>query len=63
MIGAAAADWQLIGPEGTATLDALATLPTDDGAVIFMQLNRIQPVGKGTVQEDLSLDYEWYEIR
>ena len=95
MTGAAAADWQLIGPEGTATLDVRATLRTDDGAVIFVQyqgrvdlsrgfqfpltayvaprfetgderyawLNRIQAVGKGTVYEDLSLDYEWYEIR
>jgi hypothetical protein len=97
MTGAAAADWQLIGPEGTATLDVRATLRTDDGAIIFMQyngkspsnasqglqppvtfyvaprfetgderyawLNRIQAVGKGTVHEDLSLDYEWYEIR
>ena len=97
MTGAAAADWQLIGPEGTATLDVRATLRTDDGAIIFMQcngkspsdssqgvqlpatiyvaprfetgderyawLNRIQAVGKGTIHEDLSLDYEWYEVR
>lgn len=26
-------------------------------------LNRIQAVGKGTVNEDLSVDYEWYEVR
>ena len=32
MTGAAAADWQLIGPEGTATLDVRATLRTDHGA-------------------------------
>ena len=97
MTGAAAADWQLIGPEGTATLDVRAALRTDDDAIIFMQyngkaasdcsqglqlpatiyvtprfetgderytwLNRIQAVGKGTVHEDLSLDYEWYEVR
>ena len=97
MMGAAAADWQLIGPEGTATLDVRAALRTDDDAIIFMQfygkspqdalqglqppatiyvtprfeagderyawLNRIQAVGKGTVDEDLSLDYEWYEVR
>ena len=96
MMGAAAADWQLIGPEGTATLDVRAALGTDDGAIIFMQfngkspadasrglqapatiyvtprfetgderyawLNRVQAVGKGTVHEDLSLDYEWYEM-
>jgi hypothetical protein len=24
---------------------------------------RIQAVGKGTINEDLSVDYEWYEIR
>jgi hypothetical protein len=97
MVGAAAADWLLIGPEGTGTLDIRAALRTDDGAIIFMQyygksaadlsqgmplpatiyvaprfetcderyawLNRIQAIGKGTVHEDLSLDYEWYEVR
>ena len=97
MVGAAAADWLLIGPEGTGTLDIRAALRTDDGALIFVQyngkanadlsqglqlpatlyvaprfetsderytwLNRIQAVGKGTVHEDLSLDYEWYEVR
>jgi len=26
-------------------------------------LNRIQAVGKGILYEDLSLDYEWYEVR
>jgi len=26
-------------------------------------LNRVQAVGKGTVNEDLSVDYEWYEVR
>ena len=97
MAGASVADWLLIGPDGTGTLDVRATLRTDDGAFIFMQyngkigrdcsqglqlpatvyvaprfetsderyawLNRIQAVGKGTVHEDLSLDYEWYEVR
>ena len=97
MIGSAVADWLLIGPEGTGTLDVRAALRTDDGAMIFMQyngkldsdlsqglqlpvtvyvaprfetcderylwLNRIQAVGKGIVHEDLSLDYEWYEVR
>jgi hypothetical protein len=43
MTGAAAADWQLIGPEGTATLDVRATLRTDDGAIIFMQFNGKSP--------------------
>jgi hypothetical protein len=97
MEGGAVADWILIGPEGTATLDVRATLRTDDGALIFVQyngksagdmsagiqlpatvyvaprfetsderyawLNRVQAVGKGIVNEDLSLDYEWYEVR
>jgi Protein of unknown function (DUF3237) len=97
MMGGAVADWLLIGPEGTGTLDVRAALRTDDGAIIFMQyngklgsdlsqglqlpttvyvaprfetcderyawLNRIQAVGKGTAHEDLSLDYEWYEVR
>ena len=97
MVGAAAADWLLIGPEGTGTLDVRWALRTDDGAIIFTQyhgklsadlsqglqlpatiyaaprfetcderyawLNRIQAVGRGTVHEDLSLDYEWYEVR
>lgn len=29
----------------------------------YAWLNRIQAVGKGIVHEDLSLDYEWYEVR
>jgi hypothetical protein len=29
----------------------------------YAWLNRIQAVGKGTINEDLSVDYEWYEIR
>ena len=43
MTGAAAADWQLIGPEGTATLDVRATLRTGDGAIIFVQFNGKSP--------------------
>jgi len=34
--GAAAADWALIGPDGTCALDIRYTLETDDGAVIFL---------------------------
>src|SRR5512146_2823362 len=70
LVGAAAADWLLIGPEGTGSLDVRVTFRTDDGAPRFetsderyVWLNRIQAIGKGTVQEDLSLDYEWYEVR
>lgn len=29
----------------------------------YAWLNRIQAIGKGTLNEDLSLDYEWYEAR
>jgi hypothetical protein len=37
MMGAATADWLLIGPEGTVTPDIRAALRTDDGAIIFVQ--------------------------
>jgi len=95
MLGAAAADWMIVGPEGTGMVDVRATLQTDDGAIIFVRyngrmdvsqglrfpmtayvapvfetgderyawLNRIQAVGKGLLYEDLSLSYEWYEVR
>jgi hypothetical protein len=95
LLGAAAADWAVVGPEGTGTLDIRETLRTDDGATIFVQyqgrldasqglqfpmtiyvaprfetgderyawLNRIQAVGKGILNEDLSLEYEWSEVR
>jgi Protein of unknown function (DUF3237) len=29
----------------------------------YAWLNRIQAIGKGSLNEDLSLDYEWYEAR
>ena len=29
----------------------------------YAWLNRIQAVGKGTFHDDLSVDYEWYEVR
>ncbi len=95
MLGTAAADWLVVGPEGTGTLDIRATFRTSDGAIVFGQyhgradlsgglnppvtiyvaprfetaderyawLNRIQAVGKGVVHEDLSVDFEWYEVR
>ena len=34
--GAAAADWLVVGPEGTATLDVRATLETHDGALVLL---------------------------
>ena len=95
LLGAAAADWAVLGPDGTGMLDVRWTLRTEDGAAILIQyrgrlerlpgpavpdgglrrprfetgdqsyawLNRIQAVGKGiVVHEDLSLDYEWYQV-
>lgn len=35
--GAAAADWVVVGPEGTATLDVRVTLETHDGAVVLLR--------------------------
>jgi len=29
----------------------------------YAWLNRVQAVGKGTINEDLSVDYEWCEVR
>lgn len=95
LAGTANADWLVVGPEGTGTLDIRATYRTDDEALLFVQyhgrvdmsdgpdlpktiyvaprfetgddryawLNRIQAVGKGVVHEDLSIDFEWYEVR
>ena len=93
MVGSAGADWLLVGPDGTTTLDVRFAVKTDDGATIFVQyhgrsdgaqglsapvyaaprfetcderylwLNRIQAIGKGILNDDLSLDYEWYEAR
>jgi Protein of unknown function (DUF3237) len=35
-VGGATADWFLIGPDGTGTIDFRGTLETDDGATIYM---------------------------
>src|SRR5262245_30484100 len=35
--GVAAADWLVVGPEGTATLDVRVTLETDDGAMVLLR--------------------------
>ena len=35
--GAAAADWLVVGPDGTATLDVRVTLETADGATLLMR--------------------------
>jgi hypothetical protein len=95
LLGAAAADWLVLGAGGTGLVDARLTIRTHDGATVFVQyngrmdftkglqfpitayvaprfetgddryswLNRIQAVGKGILNEDFSLDYEWYEVR
>ena len=95
LTGGANADWLVVGPDGTGTLDIRATYRTHDDAVIFVQyqgrvdvsegmdlpktvyvaprfetgderylwLNRIQAAGKGVVHEDLTIDFEWYELR
>jgi Protein of unknown function (DUF3237) len=39
MLGAAAADSVIVGPGGTGTVGAWATLQTDDGAIIFVHYN------------------------
>jgi hypothetical protein len=36
VVGGATADWFLIGPDGTGTIDFRGTLETDDGATIYM---------------------------
>jgi len=36
VVGATTADWFLIGPDGTGTIDFRGTLETDDGATIYM---------------------------
>jgi hypothetical protein len=50
-----------VGPEGTGTIDFRETLRTGDDR--YGWLNRIQAVGKVIFNEDLSLDFEWYEVR
>jgi len=37
MKGSAAADWLVVGPDGTGTLDVRALVETDDGALVFIQ--------------------------
>jgi hypothetical protein len=45
--GAAAADWLLIGPHGTAMLDVRVTLETDDGADIYLHYHGRSDVSAG----------------
>jgi len=49
------------GMEPPVTLYVAPRFETGDER--YAWLNRIQAIGKGIVHEDLSLDYEWYEVR
>ena len=37
LVGDSAADWLLVGPDGTGTLDVRCLVETDDGALVFLQ--------------------------
>ena len=37
LVGDSAADWLLVGPDGTGTLDVRSLVETDDGALVFLQ--------------------------
>jgi hypothetical protein len=39
MLGVAASDWLVVGPEGTGMVDVRLAIQTDDGAAIFMKYN------------------------
>ena len=39
MVGQAAADWLVVGPDNTGTLDVRALIETDDGALVFVHYN------------------------
>ena len=47
MLGAAGADWLIVTPEGTGTVDVRMALQTDDGAVIFVQYNGRMDLSRG----------------
>ncbi|GLZ34628.1 UPF0311 protein [Lentzea sp. NBRC 105346] len=47
MKGTSTADWLVIGPDGTATLDVRSVLQTDDGALIFIHYSGRTDVSKG----------------
>ena len=55
MVGTSTADWVLIGPEGTGTLDVRAAFSTDDGATIFVQYH-----GRADLSEGLNLPLTVY---
>jgi hypothetical protein len=45
--GRAAADWLVVGPDGTGTIDVRALIETDDGALVFVQYHGRVDVGGG----------------
>jgi Protein of unknown function (DUF3237) len=53
MLGSAGADWLLVGPEGTGTLDVRFAFRTDDGATIFGQYHGRSDVSQGLVRRAL----------
>ena len=47
MVGSAGADWLLLGPDGTGTLDVRFAFNTDDGATIFGQYHGRSDASQG----------------
>jgi hypothetical protein len=48
MKGSASADWLVVGPDGTGTIDVRALVETDDGALVFIQyLGRVDVTTPG----------------
>lgn len=47
MKGSSSADWLVIGPDGTATLDVRSVLETDDGALVFIHYTGRTDVSAG----------------
>lgn len=47
MKGTSTADWLVVGPDGTGTLDVRSVLETDDGALIFLHYTGRTDVSAG----------------
>jgi Protein of unknown function (DUF3237) len=60
LVGDSAADWLLVGPDGTGTLDVRSLVETDDGALVFLQYHGRVDLSGGA---DAPLSYELYELR
>lgn len=48
LAGHSAADWMLVGPDGTGMLDVRSLIETDDGALIFIQYGGRVDLSEGT---------------